>query len=68
MKIRGQDKTVHPPAAITVTLDGDLLSQEQMQLAQSLAESLIEQTTGLRAQVSQDGDEVTVTNSRIEPR
>jgi hypothetical protein len=68
MKIRGQDKTAQPPAAITVTLDGNLLSSEQMRLAQSLAESLIEQTTGMRPQVSQDGGEVTFTPSRIEPR
>ena len=68
MKIRGQGKITQPPAAITVTLDGDLLSSEQMRLAQSLAESLIEQTTGMRPQVSQDGDEVTFTPSRIEPR
>jgi WhiB family transcriptional regulator, redox-sensing transcriptional regulator len=68
MKIRGQDKTAQPPAAITVTLDGDLLSADQMRLAQSLAESLIEETTGMRPQVSQDGDEVTFTPSRIEPR
>jgi hypothetical protein len=39
-----------------------------MRLAQSLAESLIEETTGMRPQVSQDGDEVTFTPSRIEPR
>jgi WhiB family redox-sensing transcriptional regulator len=68
MKIRGQDKTVQPPAAITVTLDRDLLSQEQMRRAQSLAESLIEETTGMRSQVSRDGDEVTFIPSRIEPR
>jgi hypothetical protein len=49
-------------------LDGDLLSADQMRLAQSLAESLIEETTGMRPQVSQDGDEVTFTPSRIEPR
>ena len=37
-------------------------------LAQSLAQSLIEETTGMRPQVSQDGDEVTFTPSTIEPR
>jgi hypothetical protein len=68
MKIRGQDKTAQPAAAITVTLDGDLLSADQMGLAQSLAESFSEETTGMRPQVSQDGDEVTFTPSRIEPR
>jgi WhiB family transcriptional regulator, redox-sensing transcriptional regulator len=68
MKIRGQDKTAQPPAAITVTLDGDLLSADQMRLAQSLAGSLIEETTGMRPQVSQDGNEVTFAPSRIEPR
>jgi hypothetical protein len=52
--IRGHDKTAQPPAAITVTLDGDLLPADQMRLAQSLAESLIEETTGMRPQVSQD--------------
>jgi len=68
MKIRGQDKIPESPAAITVTLDGDLLSPEQMRLAESLAESLIQETTGMRPQVSQDSDEVIVTPSRIEPR
>jgi len=68
MKIRGQDKISEPSAAITVTLDGDLLSAEQMRQAESLAESLIQETTGMRPQVSQDGDEVILTPSRIEPR
>lgn len=40
----------------------------QMRLAESLAESLIQGTTGMRPQVSQDGDAVTFTLSRIEPR
>jgi hypothetical protein len=51
-----------------VTLDRNLLSPEQMRLAESLAESLIQETTGMRPQVSQDGDGVTFTPSRIEPR
>jgi hypothetical protein len=33
-----------------------------------VAASLIQETTGMRPQVSQDGDAVTVTPSRIEPR
>jgi hypothetical protein len=49
MRIKGQGKTGQPPAAITVTLNQDLLSPEQMQRAESLAESLIEEMTGMRA-------------------
>ena len=68
MRIKGQGETGQPPAAITVTLNQDLLSPEQMQRAESLAESLIEEMTGMRAQVSQVGDGVSLTPSRIEPR
>ena len=68
MRIKGRGKIQEPPAAITVTLDQGLLSPEQMRLAESLAESIIQETTGMRAQVSQDGDAVTFTPSRIEPR
>ena len=68
MRIKGQGKTGQPPAAITVTLNQDLLSPEQMQRAESLAESLIEEMTGMRAQVSQVGDGVSLTPSKIEPR
>jgi len=39
-----------------------------MRLAESLAESLIQGTTGMRPQVSQHGDGVTFTPGRIEPR
>ena len=68
MWIRGKGKIQEPSAAITVTLDRGLLSPEQMRLAESLAESLIQETTGMCPQVSQDGDGVTFTPSRIEPR
>jgi len=51
-----------------VTLDRDLLSPEQTRLAESLTESLIQETTGMRPQVSEDGDGVTFTPGRIEPR
>src|SRR5260370_41600842 len=67
MKIRGQDKIPESPAAITVTLDGDLLAPEQMRLAESLAEALLQETAGMRPQGSQDGDEVTVTPNRVAP-
>lgn len=68
MWIRGKGKIQEPPAAITVTLNRGLLSPEQMRLAESLAESLIQETTGMRPQVSQGGDGVTFTPNRIEPR
>jgi hypothetical protein len=37
-------------------------------IQEPLAESLIQETTGMRPQVSQDGGGVTFTLSRIEPR
>jgi hypothetical protein len=58
---QGTGQDTGPPAVITVTLDRDLLSPEQMRLAESLAESLIQETTGMRPQVSEDGDGVTFT-------